>query len=51
MPAGAEQDAVMKGLRQEGFAPERITIGRLRDNSALNRTMRRKRQTPHSDFS
>jgi len=35
MPGGAAKDAAMKELGQEGFAPERISIAKLRDKSAM----------------
>jgi len=34
MPAGADKDVAMKELGREGFSPERVTIGKLRDKSA-----------------
>jgi len=35
MPNGAAKDAARKELGQEGFAPERISIAKLRDKSAM----------------
>ncbi len=34
MPSGPDKDAAMKALGQEGFSPERVTIGKLRNKSA-----------------
>jgi hypothetical protein len=34
MPDGSEKDAAMKELGRENFSPERISIGKLRDESA-----------------
>jgi len=34
MPSGPDKDAAMKELGPEGFSPERVTIGKLRDKSA-----------------
>jgi hypothetical protein len=34
MAAGPDKDAALKELGQEGFSPERVSIGKLRDKSA-----------------